>query len=423
MPDKRDNRLSGTRREMLAGLSTVAGVSMAGCTTLPAFGQQVRFGSVDPPATNPPDYRNWIPEPESTDMPEGDQYISTYVEYLEPGSRGADLLGAPYGGRSVKPGMDDIGVAFADIEWAVATRGSVVARVSVDADTVDTALADTGYSRLGSYEGFDLYERSDLQRTIGVGEDVVVFAPYITEPTEHVERYIDAGAGRLTRRYESDAPFSTLTDSVQAPPWMTLTDGDLALDDGQSILGSQWMNFDDTTVYAGRTFLFPEDSDVTAEAIRSSVSQYPEALDATRVEVTVDGAVATAVAQLPPERLLDSSGFSVYDQPIITWGLDWTPGDDTAVLTHEAGDTVAADVFTISLQAVAFDSTATSNGPQRPTPVETQFSDSYDRLEPGDSLAIDVSDVDSWQLRVQGEPSGTDYSWRELTYLPPSFVN
>lgn len=420
MPDNGDEQPSSSRRRLLSGLATACGAAVAGCTTLPAFGQQVRFGSVDRPETGPPDYRDWIPTRDRSDQFDG---FRTSVEYLEPGTRGRDLLGTPYGGTGVKPGMDHVGVDLSGFEWAAEARGSVVAKGTVETETVETALDGTGYDRYGSYGGYTVYERDDLQRVLAHGDEYVLFSGYIDEPMQFIEPIIDAGSGRQTRLHEAESRFEALTDSVRAPPWVRVRPGSVTVDGSEAVMEARSVDFGDSTVYPGRAFVFEESADVSEQDVRDSISEYPEALEANRVEVTVDGPVATAVAKLPPETFRELDNVALYDQPIITWGLAWEPGDSTAVLTHEAGDPVDAETLRVYLKDIAGTANDGTDGPQPPDPADEQFSDSHDRIEPGDSLTLDVADLEKWQLRVSGEPTGTAYRWNELSYLPPSFVD
>lgn len=423
MPEETDDTPS--RRAVLAGIATAAGAATSGCTTLPSFGQQVRFGSVETPATDRPRYRDWLPHFE---LPDGaradDDIVRAHVEYLEPGNRGRELLGTPVGGQSVKPAMDHVGIEFESIDWAVEYRRSVVARTTVDVPTVERALDPTGYEPYGSYEGYRLYERDDLNRVIAVGEESLVFSGYVSEPTEYVTRYIDAGAGRTTRRHEAQDGFGSITDEVGAPSWTRIRAGTFNVGGSTARLRARSVEFDDERVYAGRQFLFEAGADVTESEIRAQISQYPEALEATRVDVQVDGPLVTVVGQLPPESYRTVSTVELYDQPIITWGLDWSEGDTTATLTHEAGDTVDASVFTVGLQPLSSRTDSEGDPSPRPSrPTDEQFADHYDRIEPGDSLSIDVGGLDRWRLFVHGDPPVEQHTWLELAYLPPSMLD
>ncbi|MBX0286406.1 hypothetical protein EGH22_08710 [Halomicroarcula sp. F28] len=420
MPDERDDPPDSSRRRLLAGLATAGGAALAGCTTLPAFGQQVRFGSVDEPETGQPSYRDWIPTQDRSDELDG---FRTSVEYLEPGSRGSELLGTPYGGTGVKPGMDHVGVDLSAFEWAVEARGSVVAKGAVETETIETALDGTGYDQYDSYEEYTIYERDDLQRVLAHGDDYVLFSGYIDEPMQFIEPMIDAGAGRQTRLHEAQSQFERFTDSVGAPPWAHITPGFFTVDGSEAVMEARTVDFGDSTVYPGRAFLFEEDADVSDQGIRDRISEYPEALEANRVEVAVDGTVATAVAKMPPDTFRSLDNVALYDQPIITWGLGWDPGDSTAVLSHEAGDSVDAELFTVYLRDLTETASDGTPRPQGPDPADDQFSESHERIGPGDSLLVDVSDLSKWQLSVRGEPTDGDYSWSEFAYIPPSLVD
>jgi len=409
----------GTRRQLLAGLA-VSSTSIAGCTTLPSFGQGVRFGSVDQPETGSPHYRDWI-----LTQDRGDQFdrVRTSLEYLEPDNRGADLLGTPYGGQGVKPGMDDIGVALSAFEWAVESRGSVVAKGSVNTDTVKAALEETGYQQYDNYEGYRIYERDDLQRVIAHGDNYVLFSGYIDEPLQFVGPRIDAESGRQTRLHEAESQFERMTDSVGAPPWTRIRPGTFTVDGSTAVLEARSVGFGGSIIYTTRSFLFEDGASVSEQSIRDRISEYPEALEADRAEVTVDGNIATVVAKMPPDTFRDMDSIGLYDQPIITWGLAWEPGDSTALLTHEAGDSVDADLFTVYLQDVSAGANDGTDGPREPEPADAQFSDSYGRIGPGNSLSVDVSSQERWQILVRGEPASRNYVWTELVYFPPSLLD
>ncbi|MBX0302105.1 hypothetical protein [Haloarcula salinisoli] len=420
MADETDDRPGSTRRRFLAGLAAGGVASVGGCTTLPAFGQQVRFGSVEEPETGPPRYRDWIPEPDESARPGDLDGVRTSMEYVVPGSRGEDLLGTPYGGKGVKPGMDYVGVGLSAFEWAVEARGSVVAKGSVATDTVQAALEGTGYEQYDSYEGYTVYERGDLQQVVAHGDDYVLFSGYFDEPMQFVGPMIDAGEGRHTRFHEAEPQFERMTDSVRAPPWTHIRPGTFTVDGSRALLEARSVDFGESTVYPSRSFLFADDADVSKQDIRARISEYPEALEANRVELTVDDNLATAVATMPPDTFRNMDSIALYDQPIITWGLEWDPGDEAAVLTHEAGDSVDAETFRVYLKDISAADEDGTDGPRPPDPADDQFSDSFDRLGPGDSLSVDVSDIETWQISVRGEPAGTEYTWGEFGYFPPS---
>ncbi len=107
------------------------------------------------------------------------------------------------------------------------------------------------------------------------------------------------------------------------------------------------------------------------------------------------------------------------DEPIITWGLAWEPGDSTALLTHEAGDSVDADLFTVYLQDVSAGANDGTDGPREPEPADAQFSDSYGRIGPGNSR--------QWTLAVkrggryssaESPPAGTTSGPNSYTSRP-----
>lgn len=324
--DERSKRID--RRQFLGAIGASGLVASAGClTTLPAFGQRVRFGEVSEPAFGPPQYQTWIPALRDDVVDQVDDVASvTSVEYVEPGNMGAELLGAPYGGDRVKRMMEYVGIEFEAFDWVVTAQGDTVASASVDRDAVEATLARTGYERDGTYQGYDLYRRTDTRRVLGIAEDRVLFNGYIEEPYRYLKRVIDAGAGRTARRYETDDDFAQMTAAVAARPVTLITGGRFEIDGTEAVLQAETLSTDGSSVYPGRLFLFPVGHDVSRGDIEQHIEQFPEALDATRVSVSVDGRIVSGIAEMTPETFLQLE--DVYERPLITWGVEFAEDAD-----------------------------------------------------------------------------------------------
>jgi hypothetical protein len=404
-----------TRRSLLAGIG-VAGLSTtAGClTTLPAFGQRVRFGEVTEPPSGSPHYRHWVPDFAENIREQIDNPVrNTAVEYVEPGNRGEDLLGAGYGGDNAMRAMEYVGVDFEEFDWIVTDRGQAVARGTFDHTAVEETIGQIPYELDGHYRGFDLYRNDNIRRMIGVSDELLVFTGYFDDPHGPVERVIDAGAGRITRRHEVVSEFASLSSATGARPVVTISPSQYSIEGTEAVLEARTLTPRESDVIAGRMLLLPENHGISRSNFENHLAEFPEALEATRVDVSVEGRVATALGQLEPEVFLDIE--DVHDRPLITWDASYDADAETVTVTHKAGDSIDADQLTITFVDY---STQTGNREQ----ADTQFTAVTDRVGPGTEVTVDVAEMANWHLLIHGHSPDGDAHWSEFGYVPPELL-
>jgi hypothetical protein len=176
----RDDADGHSRRELLtaggAALATAASATLAGCTaTMPPLGQEIRYGRVDVPAAGDPVYRRWVPPIDT----ESDRRHPLWEDlmYTTPRRTGSEAVDRAHVGRGfLKSSMDYVGIGYDNYDRVLGNFVTIVAEVDVDRGTVEGTLLDSGYEAQGAYEGYDLYGRSDLPRTVAVGDEAIVFS-------------------------------------------------------------------------------------------------------------------------------------------------------------------------------------------------------------------------------------------------------
>lgn len=406
MRDDEPRDTGTSRRALLAGLGTAGGVAISGClTTLPSFGQRVRFGDVAAPSPKEPTYREWIPA-------EIDAYRTfggPRFEYQVPGSRGETAIGAPYNDRWNKDIMDYVGIDYRSFESLITVGRVVVGRADFDRGRVDETLVRTQYEPTGAYEGFDLYRRTPpgtaddaggrRGRTVAVGTDRILFA---RAGPEAIEELLDTGMGRRRRRHEADDAFGRMLEELGAHP-VTLSSGGGPTMGGESADSSgQGVAFDDTDAYVTWVFAFPDRTDISRTDAEEWVAETPNALDATRVDLRIDGRVVSVVAKFDHGTFADLFG-PLFEYPYITWGIDHDDADETLSFVHEAGDTVDASLFSLV--------------DRRGSKTETvRTLDSRETLGPGDTVSVDISDTGEWSFSLRGRIPDDGDEWTEVGF-------
>lgn len=408
MTDANDDRITRCgRRGFLAGLSggTVTGV--AGClTAMPSLGEQVRFGRVDEPPGFEPIYRKWVPDERAGSS--GDWTPS--VLYTTPGRTGADVVGRPYTlGRSVvQASMDYIGVDFETMAYVGQTSEVAFAVGTVDRDAVDETITRTGYEPADRIRDLEVYARSDTDRTLAVGEDVLLSSSGDRARTL-IERVYDASRGRTASAYESRRDFRTFVDHVRASPFVHVFGGSIS--DGQagelpdSVYSTMEFRFDENHVYSVNRALYEDEASVDRRTIERHIHENDRARRAHNVDIRVEGRIAGWVIQMTHSEYNDSaSGPAGFVQPHITWGVE--DDGDEITLVHEAGDPIDADLLEVLVRRSA-----------DRQPTDRQFSDEYDSVSSGDRLTIDASEFGQQEtLTIVGSVPDSPNGWAELHY-------
>jgi hypothetical protein len=384
---RRDDADGHSRRELLraggAALATAAGATLAGCTaTMPPLGQEIRYGRVDVPPAGDPVYRRWVPPIDT----ESDRRHPLWEDlmYTTPRRTGSEAVDRAHVGRGfLKSSMDYFGIGYDNYDRVLGNFVTIVAEVDVDRGTVEGALLDSGYEAQGSYEGYDLYGRSDLPRTVAVGDEAIVFSRSSYHESD-VRRIVDCGAGRIERRHRRDEQYAQLTEAAGSRPFVWLG-VPMPYEWNAPETGGMTMTYDDSAAYFVHYLLFPEDDVPTVGSIREQMTDVQRAVDAYSVDVSLDGNLATIEMHQPLERYfqdLDATRLN----PQVTWGLDHDRDAGTVTLRHEAGDGVDAALLTVFVDE--------SNGSEDES--GTQFTDEYGTVTSGDSLTVAVGGPDEF---------------------------
>lgn len=378
------------RREVLkTGAVALAGASGGCLSTLPPLGQQVRYGRLDVPPADDPEYRQWIPAESALQQGVGEA-SSTDAMYTEPSA--AD---SPAGREAITIGrgvmlasLDYFGIGYDNYRRALKAGNAVVAEVDVDRTVVESTLAETSYEPAGSYRGYDRYRRTDTNgtRTVAVGDGALVFA--IDEDTATadaaVEGTIDAGEGRVQRYHETDDAFATLTGSLGARTFVWVYGGGLfdIFPEGMRTAGTSTV-IDGNDVYYVVKAVYPSGEVPGVAAVKRALEGKERAMNAEQVDVTVDGRVASVEIRVPRSRLRDrySSGTAI---PQVTWHVEHD--GSTVRFHHEAGDPVDTDRLEL-----------------RPVPSadgRDPFASLGKTLDPGETVAVPADRFDDDSIRL-----------------------
>ncbi|MFC4405459.1 hypothetical protein [Haloarchaeobius iranensis] len=398
----RDDADGPSRRELLTAgagaLATAGSASLSGCTAaMPPLGQEIRYGRVDVPPADDPAYRRWVPPVDT--QSERRQPLWQDLMYTTPRRTGSDSVDRVHVGRGfLKSSMDYFGIGYDNYDRVIGNFGTLVAEVDVDRSTVDETLLGSGYERRGTYDGYDCYGRSDLPRTVAVGDEALVFSRSSSHETD-VRRIIDTGAGRTEPRHAHDEQFAQLTAAAGAHPftWLGVP---MPYDWDAPETGALTMAYDDSAAYFVHYLLFPADEVPTVSRIKEQMTEVQRAVDAYSVDVTLDGNLATIEMHQPLERYfqdLDANRLN----PQVTWGVDHDTDAGTVTLRHEAGDAVDADLLTVYVDEAN----------RSRDPADTQFADEYGTVTPGDSLTVEVGGLDEFVRLVFESADGDSSMW------------
>jgi hypothetical protein len=380
-----------SRRRLLGrsagALATVAVGANAGCLSfLPPASRTVQYGPVDVPGDRTGDdaaYRRWFPaESALPDLGRADGYDDDQWLYVTPGDLGGDELGSPFSiGRAVlQASMDYVGydVDAFDALVGVGPVGTV-AEGPVDRTRVRETLADTPYDPAGSYRSFDAYERTDRPRALLVGDDAIVQARAENRRAK-AEVLVDAAAGRVPRRHETDDQFRSYTDVMGTAP--SVMDGFGLLDD--AVDAGLRFTFDDRSAYFTHEHVFPAGEMPTENDVRRAVSGISRGSAASRVELTIDDPHVTVDLQLDQAAFADAQAYRRI--PFVTWAVE--DDDDAVTLRHTAGDPVPVAHLRIDPEDALLDSLPEAGA-----------------IEVGDELAFDRDAVGDQDVRLSFEQS------------------
>lgn len=378
------NALHPTRRTLIKQASlAAASVSISGCIeALPPLGSRVQYGRVNVPLLRPePRYRQWLPA--ASALPTSDLEPG-YVNYVQPADLGQEEIGTPNKDAHFfqKPYLDHFGIDYEAYDAVIGlhrtTKSTYILKGDIDTETVAQTLLNSGYIAADPYLEYDLFNRTDSPRTAAVSSEAIIWAHH-EQSTTIVQAVIDAKRGAVPRHHETSEAFARATDAIGAGPWTMI--GGLGIDPtGSALVRSMTFAPADDGIYYIHTQLYPENDVITKRELRDALEENTRARMSRSVDIQIDGRVAT-IAFHHPHRSLQTDYANV-TVPVITWGVE-TNGE-TLTIRHDAGDAAAANAITISAQ----------HGSER-TQTDSQFSDNFDRIQPGDTLTIDAPDADA----------------------------
>lgn len=380
-----------SRRRLLrrsgAALAAGAGAANAGCLSfLPPASRTVQYGPVDVPSDRTGDaaaYRRWFPAASALpDLGRADGYDDGQWMYVTPGDLGGAELGSPFsiGLAVLQASMDYVGYGIDEFDALVGVDPvGTVAETTVDRERVRETLSGTPYERVGDYRSFDAYERTDRPKALLVGDEAVVQAAGENRRAK-AEVLVDAAAGRVPRRHETDAAFRTYTDVIGAAP--SVMDGFGLLDD--AVDAGLRFTFDDSSAYFTHEHVFPAGETPTEGDVRRAVSGVDRGSAASRVELTIDDPRVTVDIQL------DQAAFESPAQyrpiPFVTWAVD--DGVDAVTIRHAAGDPVPVAHLQVHPEGALRDSLPEAGA-----------------IEVGDALAFDRDALGDQDVRFSFEQS------------------
>ena len=362
-----------SRRRVLSSLAAAGALSVTGCTTtLPPLGQRVRFGRIDFPQSDLPMYRKWIPARSALPERHAKAIHAARPGTLPPGTLGRGLFVGP---------SDYFGTDFEEYERAVDVGGAYVFEGPTSQNTVADALDGTGYEPAGNYESYALYDRDDAPRAVAVTDGTVLWAQGENRHRS-IEVAADVGAGRLDRRHETDDEFAAMTDAMGTNDFDIIDGLDLGLESTtDALLTGTSHTYRQDAAYFRSQHLFESAESVPEASIKRELRASETAVRADAVDVRTEG------RRVIIETRTDGSDVDVdWRTPQVTWGADYDPDAGTVTLRHEAGHPVDAEALVVSKRESGAPDSGFSEADGR------QFADSYDTVQPGDTLVITVGE-------------------------------
>lgn len=348
---------------------TLGAMSTSGCLErFPALGRN-HSSSVDLPPASTPDYRTWIPAP--TALPDGLDLNPSQVVHATPRESEQSDVGALFAfpERLVTAKVDWFGYDYAHYNRAIVIDSVIVLEGEIEPSVVESALSNTAYERTGTYEGYDLYSRSDLHQAVAVRDDSIVWSSG-ENGEQGVTAVIDAHEDRVESYHETAENFDRLTTASGGRPfnWLTPPEEDVA----EAISTT----YDDDYVYRVHHRLYSDKSSISEDELREEFESSAEPTDRRAFDIRSDGRLATVIQTYDRDSYLDAT--SSYDFPQVTWGVEHDNSANRVTIRHEAGDPVDATSLRITYWS-----------PEETNPSETQFADEHETVEPGDELTVD----------------------------------
>jgi hypothetical protein len=342
------------------------------------------------------------------------------------------LFGAPYGGHYTKRNIDYVGVDFEDFDWLLCVNGHTVGSVGsdgMDADEINRTISKTSYTQFDEYNGYDIYKREDMRRTVGIGDERVIYSGLGSEPADEITRVIDVGTGSVPRWHEANADLARIIEAAGAAPVTHIGGTRTEVNGHQADFEGLTVNTDDSYVYPRWLLLFADGVSISRREIESHIAQSAGALEPTRIDIKQTGQLVSVLGKILPEDFrtitsdkpfnhmaIGNSG-NVYRQEFITWGFDHDRESDSVTITHEAGDSISASRLTLYVV-----DTAAKDPEDRYTEASEQFTDKYEVVEPGDTTQVKIDNTENWQINIAAKAKETVAGWTDISYVPPSRV-
>lgn len=377
----RDERRSGlTRRSLLGvgGASILGAVSgTAGClSALPPLGQSVKYGRLDVPAADPPQYREWLPDP---DLVGQDRDVQ--VQHVQPRAW-VDAQPRPFAFNSVLVSqLDYLGIGYGTYERALWYGTEVVVLADFDPESVAETLVDSGFEQTDTTDRYHLFSRSDRDRAVAVGSGFVINS-WASEPRRNVDAILDARAGDVPRFHEVDEDFARLTETAGDRLWTWRIGPNSASEDFDGDVTEHVVSSTaDDRVYFVMQYLFAEGTTPSKSAIKRVLEDGDRAPSAQMTDIDIDGREVTIEYHDPDEEYRSEGDDPLAAlPPHVTWGFDHDRAGETVTIRHEAGDEFGAGAVTVDVGG---------------DPADEQFADRFDRVGPGDELDVSV-ELDRW---------------------------
>lgn len=419
MTDAPAHRQRWSRRRVLraggTGLATGLAVFGAGCTALPPLGAEIRYGTVAVPDPDGPAYRDWLPAPSA--LPDGSDAADGYsVVTVAPPPADAPAWARGSPPRAIITSRADyVGFHVDDADFGVTTENSLALLGDVDRAAVRDTLGRLPYEAAGTRAGYDVYERTDRDRVLGVGPDALVFG---NGPTgrQAMAATIDAGRGDVPRYHETDENVAALTESAGMRQWAWLWTTGVGRTTPNSIREDTigWatsFDYRHENAYTVETWVFPSDYDLTTGRIKRALKTegFAHSMDATEVsaiDVSVEGRVATIAVHMGPDVVRDRLADGAGPVPFATWRSTHDADAEHLRISHLAGDAVRTDRLSVRAAELSVDA--------------VDATDAGDRIEAGDTLTVSTADLDAGATvrLVYRDPSGSASSVLFTDELP-----
>ncbi|MEZ3117546.1 hypothetical protein RYH80_16645 [Halobaculum sp. MBLA0147] len=412
--DETDPPSRTTRRGLLriggTGLALGGAVGSAGClSALPPLGGGQRYGRIDAPASDDPEYARWVPAP--WDEVSEDDYFGFGAARPGTAPRVPHLLA--WRRASTVCSLDYFGVGWASYDRYVWTPAGSVLTGSFEAKTVRDTLGGTAYRPAGDYREYDLFERPDGRR-VAVRDGTLLF---VTPDDEHpdLERLADTGAGAHPRLVDANDAAATVVERASESTRVSAAREFGAFHEAAA-WGADGFRVGDDGVYQVITLVFPSPDTITLDELQTAYRERTGLVEAWTQEADsfdaqMDERVATLETRVPEG---DLRRFDAVAEPVqATWGFEWDAAERALTIRHEAGASADPNRLTVDID--------TDEAPYRhdDRPVWTDV----DRVEPGAETTLDLGAVTGLEsvgldLRRVGEDGWSYWNlagWRAPT--------